>query len=175
MEVDSTTSPPSDAVENTDISALVELLFEYTPRDLKGLISPTGARLKWKSSLLRKPLHHLTILYLYLSLAPNIIDLPLDKNGSGLRQKADLVKLCLFLPRHILACLLKEDERFWIPYLVKAQKLLLHLTKMATKRGGTLAQSTFSNVPKMIDLCILATVRIFLLTHPFCSLRLFVA
>jgi hypothetical protein len=58
----------------------------------------------------------------------------------------------------MLACLLKEDDTYWVRYLVKAQRLLLHLVKFATKRGGVLAQNTFSNVPKMIDFCILATV-----------------
>lgn len=51
MDVDANTSP-LDVIENTDISALVEILYEYTPRDLKALISSEGARLFRNSILL---------------------------------------------------------------------------------------------------------------------------
>lgn len=68
MEVDVATSPPLVVVENTDISALVELLYEYTPRDLKTLISSDGARPKLKLSffsLQRASQWSLTVLNLF--------------------------------------------------------------------------------------------------------------
>lgn len=43
MDVDVPPTAPSGIIENTDITTMVELLYEYTPRDLKGLLATDGA------------------------------------------------------------------------------------------------------------------------------------
>lgn len=45
MDLDVTHPEPSQYVENTNLFELVELLYDYTPRDLKGRLSSSGARL----------------------------------------------------------------------------------------------------------------------------------
>lgn len=162
MDVDALPSPGNEAIENTDLFSLVELLHEYTPRDIKGFISANGTLWRASSPWMRlfaciRPLSDFSSLM--NDVAPHIMDIPAARTDPGPRQKVDLAKLCRFLPRHILACFLKEDDHYWLPYLVKAQKLQLYLVKFATKRGGALAQHVYANVPKMIDQCILSTVR----------------
>lgn len=95
----------------------------------------------------------------FIATASTVINIPPKNPEVAPDQSVDLSKLCQYLPRHILACLLKENATYDVHYIIKAQKLMFHLAKFCKKKGGVLAQQVYLGIPKMIDASMLALVR----------------
>jgi len=71
----------------------------------------------------------------------------------------DLVRLCRNIPGHLIACLIKEDPKFWVnDYLLHGIKLLFHLIRLGKKCHGDLEKQINRKVDLILDVCMFMIV-----------------